>query len=259
MSNAGTEHQFDDFLTALGSLRLAGQDSYTPSAGDTDAFAGDANGPLYSFYRATPSAARTIDGISVNLVGGGRGHVLVVVNDSSHALTFNTSVVANAKKILGDPVTIGQDGAVILVYDNTNAGWRIVTSFPGAPIAYTPAWTSSGTQPSLGAGTLTGSWHQVGRLVHYEIHLTMASDTTFGTGSYALSLPVTAISSDHPAGSALVKDASPAAFYIGVPVLSSGGTVVAIFTADGNLVAATAPITFADNDEIVVAGSYLRA
>ena len=55
IDNAGTEHQFDDFLSVIRGLRLSGQSSYTPSANDTDAFPGDAYGPLYSFYRATPA------------------------------------------------------------------------------------------------------------------------------------------------------------------------------------------------------------
>ncbi len=60
----------------------------------------------------------------------------------------------------------------------------------GVWTSYTPEWTSSGTQPALVDGTLTGRYlmlhHQLARA---QIRLTMGASTTFGTGVYFLSLP----------------------------------------------------------------------
>jgi hypothetical protein len=255
VSNAGIENQVANKLAVLGALRLAGQDVYTPAANDTDAFPGDSSGPLYSFYRATPSADRTIDGISVNLAGGGRGHVLVVVNDSAFALTFNTIVVANAKKILGDPVTIGQDGAVILVYDNANTGWRIVSSFAGSPIDYTPTWTGDVSNPAIGDGSISGKWQQVGRVVHYQIIVVIGSSTTLGTGAWKFGLPTASSPSDsHVAGSALITDAGTA-HYLGVPRVSSD----AIYVHTPNEIGPATPHVWANTDAIRIAGTYLRS
>jgi hypothetical protein len=55
--------------------------------------------------------------------------------------------------------------------------------------SFTPIWTSSGTAPVLGNGTLTGRWRQVGDSAQVEIVLTLGSTSTIGTGLYTLSLP----------------------------------------------------------------------
>lgn len=258
IDDAGTEHQFDDFLAALGALRLAGQGSYTPSANDTDAFAGDAFGPLYSFYRATPSADRTIDGISVNLTGHGRGHVLVIVNDSAFALTFNTVVVASAKKILGDPVTIGQDGAVIIVYDNTNQGWRIVASFAGAPIAFTPTWTGASGNPAIGDGTLAGVWQQNGRMVHFEILMLAGSTTTFGTGAWAFTTPTSINLTAVPVMSALALDAGAPLYRVGIARPADATKVNVFVDSEAGGVASAVPFAWANTDQLSISGTYLR-
>ncbi|MEU9379994.1 hypothetical protein AB0D38_02840 [Streptomyces sp. NPDC048279] len=61
--------------------------------------------------------------------------------------------------------------------------------------AYTPAWTSTGTAPAIGNGSITGRYIKFGRTVICEINMTAGSTTTFGTGNYSWSLPVTAASS----------------------------------------------------------------
>jgi hypothetical protein len=55
---------------------------------------------------------------------------------------------------------------------------------------YTPSWTSSGTAPSLGNGTLTGRYTKIGRLASAEIVLIFGTTTTPGTGIWNFSLPV---------------------------------------------------------------------
>lgn len=60
---------------------------------------------------------------------------------------------------------------------------------PGVWVAYTPSWTSSGTTPTLGNGTLTGSWTQIDKTVHGRIKLTIGSTTNGGTGAWSFSVP----------------------------------------------------------------------
>jgi hypothetical protein len=55
--------------------------------------------------------------------------------------------------------------------------------------AYTPSWTSNGTQPSLGNGTISGRYIVIGNLCIAHFRLIMGSTTTFGTGAYLISLP----------------------------------------------------------------------
>lgn len=60
------------------------------------------------------------------------------------------------------------------------AGWQ----------AFTPTWSAATTPPALGNGTLAGRYTQVGKTVHFSIVLTAGTTTTFGTGTFRLTLPV---------------------------------------------------------------------
>lgn len=57
--------------------------------------------------------------------------------------------------------------------------------------SFTPTWTGSGTNPALGNGTLTGKYTRFGKTLFGRVILTAGSTTTYGTGSWRFSLPVT--------------------------------------------------------------------
>jgi len=54
---------------------------------------------------------------------------------------------------------------------------------------YTPTWSSSGTQPGLGNGTINGRYARFGKTVHFDTSLIIGSTSTAGTGNYRISLP----------------------------------------------------------------------
>ncbi|MFE5217461.1 MULTISPECIES: hypothetical protein [unclassified Streptomyces] len=54
---------------------------------------------------------------------------------------------------------------------------------------YTPTWSASTTNPSLGNGTLAGRYLKIGRTVICHINLTTGSTTTYGSGNYNFTLP----------------------------------------------------------------------
>jgi hypothetical protein len=58
--------------------------------------------------------------------------------------------------------------------------------------SYSPAWTSSGSAPSIGNGTLSGRYARLGNLIIGEVGLNYGSTTNGGTGVWFFSLPVTA-------------------------------------------------------------------
>ncbi|MEU0991926.1 hypothetical protein [Streptomyces sp. NPDC005953] len=57
--------------------------------------------------------------------------------------------------------------------------------------AYTPAWSSAGTAPVIGNGSITGRYMKVGRTCHVAIRHVCGSSTTYGSGGYLWSLPFT--------------------------------------------------------------------
>lgn len=57
-------------------------------------------------------------------------------------------------------------------------------------ISFTPNWTSSGSAPAIGNGTLTGKYIKHGTLVFFRIKFVGGSTTTWGTGNYFIDLPI---------------------------------------------------------------------
>lgn len=82
--------------------------------------------------------------------------------------------------------------------------------------SYTPSWTSTGTQPVLNNGSLTGSYIELGKLVVARFILIMGSTTTFGTGSYSISLPFAEdLTYSYASGNANAFDANTSSLYAG--------------------------------------------
>lgn len=57
--------------------------------------------------------------------------------------------------------------------------------------AFTPTWTGSATNPALGNGTLAGKYTRFGKTLFGRITLITGSTTTYGTGVWRFSPPVT--------------------------------------------------------------------
>lgn len=57
---------------------------------------------------------------------------------------------------------------------------------------YVPTWTSTGTQPAIGNGVLSGRYAKVGKTVFVWVSMVAGSTTTFGTGAWRFATPSTA-------------------------------------------------------------------
>lgn len=135
-------------------------------------------------------------------------------------------------------------------------------------VSYTPAWTSSGTAPALGNGTIVGASQVVGpKTLDFYILLTMGSTTTYGTGTYRFSLPVTAAARGAGAGMNLaghLTDTGTALWGVQSCRFVTTSTIELLAptaTADARLaaVAQTVPFTWANTDVLSIAGRYEAA
>ena len=133
---------------------------------------------------------------------------------------------------------------------------------------FTPTWTSSGTAPALGNGTLSGRYFRLQKLVFVQTLLIAGSTTTYGTGTYRFALPVTARAGLYgfmSQGVGRVWDFSTSTAYDVHASFEGGATtyINAYYSARGvtvsTFVGATAPITFAANDEIQLTFWYEAA
>ena len=134
--------------------------------------------------------------------------------------------------------------------------------------AYTPAWTSSGTNPVLGNGTLVGASKASGNQIAFRATLTLGSTSTIGTGGYSISLPfpAVAVSGIRQYVDVWIFDASVGAMFKAEGLITSGGTVVSLWTVtvgtNGQVSATTGggpPIVPAVGDTYTVTGVYERA
>ncbi len=143
------------------------------------------------------------------------------------------------------------DTVKLLVYTSS---WETV--WQSGWTSYTPTWTSTGTAPVKNNGTLVGSYRQAGKTVHVRIHLTMGSSTTFGTGSYSLSLPVAPKTGlRQTIGGAVIGSGTAWYAIVGWTDLAAGTSIVRMAHNNG-AVGTTSPVTFASTNEIVLNGTY---
>ena len=138
----------------------------------------------------------------------------------------------------------------------------------GTWTSYTPTWASTGTQPVLGNGTIVARYSQMNKTILVQIALIAGSTTTFGTGTYTFTYPLTA----NPMGSynimltdGMLYDSNVGAGYRLSTTVNAGSTSnfrVAYFSNSSQtfaLLGATAPVTLTVSDEIYVNFMYEAA
>lgn len=126
--------------------------------------------------------------INVPASGGGSASVSTAVRPS----TVAPGGILTSSTAPGTPYT-GQfydNGTDLLRYNGST--WDTYYKVPGAWTSYPPVWTASTTNPVIGNGTLIGRYSKIGRQVTVHINLTPGSTTTYGSGTYAFSVPFTA-------------------------------------------------------------------
>jgi hypothetical protein len=138
-----------------------------------------------------------------------------------------------------------------------------MTQWQGAWTSYTPTWTSSGTAPVIGNGSMVGYYNKVGRLVTAKIAMEGGTTTTFGTGTYSFSLPVTAAVTGIAAanfahtGTWVMNDSGVSYYVVGAIIIQSAPTVVqGVVNGTANFLGATAPATWTASSSFACTITY---
>lgn len=130
----------------------------------------------------------------------------------------------------------------------------------GTWTSYTPTWTSSPTNPAIGNGTLYGAYSQINEMVFVYIRISMGSTTTFGSGVWKLSLPVTGAKPFNFAlnGWAAYVDSSAATWYNGMATYTALADEISLRWAGGGYgdVYSAQPFTWANGDTLEVRLAY---
>jgi hypothetical protein len=127
------------------------------------------------------------------------------------------------------------------------------------------SWTPTLTNMSIGNGTMTSKYLQLGKLVFFNT-LIVFGTTTSVTGDIEISLPVTAVAPGQmPIGHALLYDDSTATPYMAQPTLVATtrfrvlSVVTSGATATTTDTTALVPFTWATSDQIRVYGFFEAA
>ncbi|WP_433478154.1 hypothetical protein ACQPZP_14635 [Spirillospora sp. CA-142024] len=125
----------------------------------------------------------------------------------------------------------------------------------GAWTSFTPTWTASTTNPSLGNGTVDAAYRVCGSTVFFRISYVFGSTTNFGSGAWGFSLPVAPISPQ--AASAVLADSSASNRLPGTAWLTAGSGIFRVLNTSGSFgTSSTSPFTWATGDGLIISGSY---
>jgi hypothetical protein len=186
----------------------------------------------------------------------------VGVNESTmdirgNGVTFVGCAFAPSITIVLGTVPVSIEGCYFngTVTDNTTNKENLISA---PSVAFTPTWTASTTNPTIGDGTLRGWYARSGSIVTATYEVIMGSTTTFGTGTYAFSLPRMSASPSVHVGAAYGTDASAGnAATTGVAQVLAGSPGTARLQATGTGIwSPTVPITWASSDVIRFTVTY---
>jgi hypothetical protein len=138
------------------------------------------------------------------------------------------------------------------IIDNANNTRNLLDAWRQA---YTPAITSGGTAPSLGNGTITGSFSRSGATTSIVGELTIGSTTTLGTGILSISLPA-AMKNDINYAGGTVYMRIGSTIYEGFLQIPVGSSVANLLRDTSGSVTATSPGTFGTGDFIRWSATY---
>lgn len=161
---------------------------------------------------------------------------------------------------------------IAYVAETANSAWVVKAIFGvkpskyvyGTPItdwqSFTPVWSSSGTAPAIGNGSIIGYERRVGSDVEFNIKILSGTTTTYGSGTWFFGLPKK-IGTQNLGSAGSIKvynNASPFNTYLGVVIGGPGASSsIAAGPTGANWGQGTpTTLTAIAGNEIVAFGSY---
>jgi len=126
---------------------------------------------------------------------------------------------------------------------------------------YSPSWTASTTNPVIGNGTITGRYKAIGKTVFVSVKINMGTSTTYGSGTWRVSLPVNAFSASSAMFPTVFLD-NGFNWFQGTSYTEYGGATSYVTPvwdkgATGSAaIDSTTPFTWGSTDSFSFAGSY---
>ncbi len=142
------------------------------------------------------------------------------------------------------PTTADVEAAITVQFDDASSNsWQ----------AFTPTWTASSVNPVIGNGTLSGRYVQIGDTVHFWLSMVAGSTTTFGTGTWRFSPPITAATANETFPVRLLEQGVDNDMGIGY---FTSTTNLESVSEGGNVVTSGSPFAWGDTDIFMMSGTY---
>lgn len=126
------------------------------------------------------------------------------------------------------------------------------------PVTGSVTWTGATTNPAIGNGTFTANVSRAGRRVTLTVLVSMGSTTTYGSGNWQFSLPVTG-TSINDIGSAFYICGG--GLYVGIARVQISSNNIILFSANNtsNAVQSTVPAVWANGNSLEFTVTYTAA
>lgn len=112
-------------------------------------------------------------------------------------------------------------------------------------------WTSTGTQPAIGNGLVAARYDREGSLLTFRFTLQAGSTTTYGTGNYVFTLPISINSTTELAQVGAAWLLIPGSgFFACVARVIPGTNTVMVYATNGNNVGPTVPATWVSGTQL---------
>jgi hypothetical protein len=217
-------------------------------------------------WRLQADATVTLDQLTdVSTAVATTGYVLARQGDGTFALVPPSTAPAGALSI-GDGLTgdasAGNKLRVLLAPASglVVGPTGLAVQGGGAWTTYTPVWTATTTNPTMGNGGAEGYYSLTGKQVMFSIEINVGSTTKRGVGSYRFTLPVPPATNRRQVAAANILRYGVVE-YPGVAVIS-GGRIdhidIATSTA-GQYLSHSVPATLPTGSLISVTGCYEAA
>jgi hypothetical protein len=137
-----------------------------------------------------------------------------------------------------------------------------VTPYEGAWTSYTPSWTAASTNPAINNGTIEGWYKVIGKTCFVRGNIAMGSTTTYGSGEWYVSMPLTASHADAILMTVTLLDNGSAWYNATMAGARAGFNYKAPIqyqhnsNGTANDVNSAQPFTWANTDRFIWNGSY---
>lgn len=190
-------------------------------------------------------------------IGNGSGYTLAALAGTSNRV----SVTNGAGSItLSTPQDTHSGAAPTFAGLTLNGDLSLSGHVTGAnwlrAATYTPTWSATGSNPALGNGTLQARYARLGDVVVVWLLLTMGSTTTYGTGTWEFTLPVSMGGAGRfVIGAAQALDAG-VADYVGVCRGDDTTDRLRAIFSSGSSASATVPHSWGSGDALALTFLY---